>query len=91
MHAVEDSEGQSDVDDRGPHGELVEVRLHAVVELGPGAEGRHDPELGREGGGGGGTQGGGTSVGPRLLTEQTKHEDLRPDGDVGWDRCDGPT
>ena len=52
MHAVEDSEGESDVHDRGPHGELVEVRLHAVVELRPGAKCRHDPELGREGGGG---------------------------------------
>jgi len=56
VHAVEDPEGQADVHDGRPHGELVEIRLGAVVELGPGAERRHDPQLQAGGGANNGQQ-----------------------------------
>lgn len=45
MHAVEDAEGQADVDDGCPEGVAIEVHLHGVAEVGAGPEGGHDPQL----------------------------------------------
>lgn len=45
VHAVEDSKRKSDIDDGGPHRELVKMYLDGMIELGASAEGRHDPQL----------------------------------------------
>lgn len=45
VHAVEDSKRKSDIDDGGPHRELVKMYLEGMIELGTSTKGRHDPQL----------------------------------------------